>query len=285
MHMKTLIIYHSYNNGPCPDGIWAAWVAKKKYPEADLCPAIYGEELEVNEYNYDRLVIVDFSFRASQLQLWFNHDLEVILIDHHKTALNDLSGLMDSVLGNNRIVFDMEESGATLTWKTFFPDEPMPPVLQYVKDRDLWKHQLSSTAVINAALSSLIKEPDTMDALATCQSEATLKETLLPLGERLLKHKKEKVKLLASRAVFSTVAGYDNIPTVVLNDDELRYTSDVCAYLYKKYPEALFTACVDSEGKKVSLRSDKDGNNTDVGSIAKRFGGGGHSNSSGYTIS
>lgn len=284
--MKTLIIYHAYDNGPCPDGHWAAWVAKKKYPDADLCPGIYDRILPVNPYDYNRIVIVDFSFKGSVIESWVNAGIEVILIDHHKTAMNDLSGLMNQVVSGLDIKFDMKESGATLAWKTLFPDKHVPAVLRYVKDRDIWEHLLPRTREVHAAMSSMLKDFKVYDMLADLD-QLDLVNCLTPLGEKLLAHRRQLVEQIASRFEFKTIADYEGIPTVVLTDDEVYLTSDICQYLYLKYPEAPFSCCVsvaNAGTKKYSLRSNKDGNNTDVGAIAKANGGGGHVNSSGFAI-
>lgn len=284
--MKTLIIYHAYENGPCPDGHWAAWVAKKKYPDADLCQAVYDGILTKDVTQYQQLVIVDFSFPASRLQTWVDLGIKVLLIDHHKTAMNDLSTFMNSVVPELDVRFDMNESGATLTWKTLFPDKPMPTVLDYVKDRDIWKHTLQHTHEVHAAMSSLLKDFKIYDVLASL-NQTELQDCLVVLGDRLLKHRRQLVEEIANRYTLETIAGYDNIPTVFLREDETYLTSDVCQYLYLRLPEALFTCCLNSPGggvTKYSLRSNKDGNNTDVGAIAKANGGGGHNSAAGFTI-
>ena len=54
--------------------------------------------------------------------------------------------------------------------------------------------------------------------------------------------------------------------------------------LYRQYPDALFSACFSTSNQTWSLRSDKHGNNTDVGAIASYFGGGGHHNSAGFSL-
>ena len=74
---------------------------------------------------------------------------------------------------------------------------------------------------------------------------------------------------------------YDSIPFVKVTPTEERLISDICRQLYRQYPHALFTACVTEDGQ-WSLRSDKHGNNTDVGALAVALGGGGHRNASGF---
>lgn len=209
--MKTLIIYHAYENGPCPDGHWAAWAAKKRYSDADLCPGIYDRVLPVNPYDYDRIVIVDFSFKSSVIESWLSYGIEVILIDHHKTAMNDLGTLMNQVLSGLDIKFDMAESGATLAWKTLFPDKPMPAVLSYVKDRDIWEHLLQHTHEVHAAMSNMLKDFKLYDVLASLD-QSDLVKCLTPLGEKLLAHRQQLVKNIADRAEFLTIANYEGIP-------------------------------------------------------------------------
>jgi hypothetical protein len=54
----------------------------------------------------------------------------VTLIDHHKTALEDLAGLPSL-----HTFTDLERSGATLAWDYLFPDKPRPLLLGHIEDR------------------------------------------------------------------------------------------------------------------------------------------------------
>ena len=82
---------------------------------------------------------------------WQREGKDVIVIDHHKTAMQSLEGLSDAITKR----FDMQECGATLAWKTFFPKEPVPVLLQYVRDRDLWLKELPLTEETHIAFSTL----------------------------------------------------------------------------------------------------------------------------------
>jgi hypothetical protein len=96
---KIKILYHQvkpdvYKDGrkvrsglDCPDGIAAAWVAKKKYPDAQLVGCSYqNEPPQVNDG--DLLIIVDFSFELDIINAWRDRSCEIILIDHHKTLVD-----------------------------------------------------------------------------------------------------------------------------------------------------------------------------------------------------
>lgn len=292
--MKTTIIYHQVKEGvDCPDGLAAAWVAAKYLPKAQLIGWTYqANDVPIVEVG-DKLIIVDFSFPASVMESWASSSVDVVVIDHHKTAMENLQGLSDRILAR----FDMNECGATLTWKTFFPDQPMPAFLEYVRDRDLWNHVLPMTEEIHEATSALRRSFALFDVLEQMNREELIK-FLAPLGGKLLKPKRDKIKAIAKRydwrnlKVPRTIEAPDGdiswadeyqIPLVVLAKDgsEDRLTSDVGSYLYKSLPKALFVACITSDGS-WSLRSDKHGNNTDVGAIAKALGGGGHHNAAGF---
>lgn len=277
--MKTLIIYHSYpDNVPCPDGIAAAWVAKKKYPEAELQGCVYGEVPAVCDVK--QLIIVDFSFPKKIIREWqLKYNLKVAIIDHHKTALDDLSGFTEDAL--SKFVFDMNECGATLAWKTLFPDELMPSFLEFIKDRDLWDFKHPETNAIHSAMGFIGRTFELFDLLEKCSRDEVI-AILKPLGDKLLEPRTKAIDAACDRFVLSTVANYACIPVVRVTKEEESLVSDICQQLYLWMPNAHFTACVTSEGK-WSLRSNKHGNNTDVGSICKSMGGGGHRNSGGFT--
>lgn len=283
------IVYHEVKNGvPCADGLAAAWVTHKVYPNAQLLGAVYQEPLSVKPESGDHLIIVDFSFPAAQIEEWAADGVAILLIDHHKTAQENLgrflSQALEEQIGPNRFVFDMKESGATLAWKYFFPDKPVPEFLKYVRDRDLWLHELPYTAEVHEALNQLGRSFELFNQLEQLDSEGLL-AYLVPIGQDALKVRQLAVKKAVERAQYGEVAGYSNIPYVVLAEDgsEDYLTSDICAALYTQDPEALFSAAL-LPGGKWSLRSDAKGTNTDVSAIAKRFGGGGHKNAAGFSV-
>lgn len=284
MH-KTLIIYHEIKEDvPCPDGIAAAWVASKAFPNADIKGVNYGNRDKLDVSDYQELIIVDFSFPASTIKEWETKGKKILLIDHHKTALNDLEHLIDHFdsQSNRRIIFDMEECGATLTWKTLFTTRPMPPFLKYVKDRDIWLHKLPYTHEIHAAISAIGRSFALFDVLEL-MTEQALAKYLVPLGRRELQMKQERIHRLAATKVYWDIIGGYEVPIVALTEEEAYLTSDLCNYLCKKYPNAPFSAAL-IDSRKISMRSDKDGLNMDVSAIAKKFGGGGHHNAASYIL-
>src|SRR3990167_9892259 len=146
--MTTVIVYHKN----CFDGICAAWVMSLVYPDAVLVPMAYGEDWrDVLRYyigpdKYPKLIMVDFSLPRDEM-LALAKECDLIVLDHHKAAQAELEGLWFAV-------FDQNESGASLAWTQFFPDKPMPMLVRYVKDRDLWRFTEKCSEEINAYIQS-----------------------------------------------------------------------------------------------------------------------------------
>jgi uncharacterized protein len=310
--LKTAILYHQVKPSvDCPDGFAAAWVAynylSKQGTEIDLFGCAYTEPAP-DLTDYQQIYIVDFSFPRSVIDGW--NDKDVILIDHHKTAqehlLGDVSNFHSTFqrVGKNFIaVFDMQECGATLAWKHFFPEVPIPAFLYYVRDRDLWNWQLPESKQINEALANLrYKIGSTAKSIDLSAYELTFKlfdllselsqeelvTKLLPLGKSLLVEKELQVEAAAKRYQLrylpEPAPTDDLIPVVSCKPDgtEDRLISDICALLYANLtPDVPFVACIASNGT-WSLRSDKHGSDFDVSKIAEHYGGGGHKNSSGF---
>jgi oligoribonuclease NrnB/cAMP/cGMP phosphodiesterase (DHH superfamily) len=293
--MTTKIIYHQIKQGfNCPDGLAAAWVAHKYYGEAEVIGCWYqclSEDLPTFQKG-DRAVIVDFSFPADVLQGWSDEGVEILMIDHHKTAMEHLGDISQfSKHFKGQIKFDMQECGATLAWKHFFPDKPIPLFLQYVKDRDLWNKSLPSSDEIHEVASRMGRSFELYDLLESygINSIAPVEfKVLSDLGSVLLAPKRKVIAAIAERATPTTFLDHKNIPIVLLARDgsEDRSTSDVCDHMYTNlFPDALFVACQTSDGT-WSLKSNKNNSDGgfDVGALAKTQGGGGHRNVAGFKV-
>jgi len=71
----------------------------------------------------------------------------ILILDHHKTAMEDLQGFEGAV-------FDMERSGAMITWNHFFPNLEAPRLIDHIQDRDLWQFKIPRTREVQAAIFS-----------------------------------------------------------------------------------------------------------------------------------
>ncbi len=154
--MVNTILYHGY----CRDGFAAAWILKKKYPDAEYIPVhhdgspppegLEDKDVLIVDFAYDRPILLDLKEKTNSL----------IVLDHHADRAEEMEGL-------DFCVFDMEESGATLAWKYCFPQCPdmQPNLVRYARDRDLWRFELEDSKAINAAIMSYPTDFDTYDML------------------------------------------------------------------------------------------------------------------------
>lgn len=256
--MARYILFHAN----CPDGFGAAYAAWKKWgKEAQYLPVKHGNpppELEP----HSELFIIDFSYdRETLLQLAEQHQLKVL--DHHKTAQDDLAGL-------DFAEFDLKRSGAVLAWNYFHPQTEVPLLLQYVQDQDLWNWALPDSREICTALSIYPFDFATWDTLDVAQLRAE--------GQVVLRYKQQLIEQLLRRVDWFEILGH-KVPTV----NTPLFASELGNQLCLDYPEARFSACYSElDGmRKFSLRSIGD---NDVSAVAKHFGGGGHPNASGFAI-
>ncbi|MDP2679187.1 MAG: DHHA1 domain-containing protein [Rhodoferax sp.] len=145
-----LVIYHGRN---CPDGFAAALAAWLFYQgKAEFLGLDHGDVKSVDELPalYGRAVyILDFSFGEDILRVIEARAVKLVMLDHHLSAAEKLSGF---VCRCGVVHFDMKKSGARLAWEFFQPDQPVPDLVRYVEDRDIWVWQYPQSAGFLAAL-------------------------------------------------------------------------------------------------------------------------------------
>ncbi len=276
--MKILCIYH----GNCADGFGAAWAVRRSLGE---------ENVEFMAGNYgmatpdvsDRLVIiVDFSFPLAALQAMALQARAVLVLDHHKTAAEALAELEPApphyyawaeTLPKLSAVFDMNRSGAGLTWDFFFPHYQRPALINHIEDRDLWRFKLEGTREILANLFSYPHDFEAWDE----QMKQPMSAAIAAGTAINRKHHKDIADLVASNKRRMVIAGHDvpvaNLPYIHASD---------AGHLMAQGEK--FAACYQdtADHRYFSLRSSDEG--MDVSEIAKHYGGGGHRNAAGFKV-
>lgn len=260
-----ICIYHKN----CVDGFTAATIVKQNIPEAKMIGGVHGESPP--DVLFENVIIVDFSYPRDVILEMAKEALSITIIDHHKSAQKDLVDLP----GNVTVFFDMQESGASLTWQHFHPAEEMPMFVQHVKDRDLWTFELEYTKEFSAGLFILGYNFDLYQRMIY---EVDRVPDLMSDGASIMKKQTKDInELIASCAYRMDICGYD-VP--VLNVPYM-YASEAGSIMCKGQPFAA-TYYDTEKTRKFSLRSTDGG--VDVSEIAVKMGGGGHRNASGYRI-
>lgn len=284
-----LCIYH----GNCDDGFGSAWAVWRAFGDAvEYFPGVYGKEPP--DVTGKHVVLVDFSYKRPVLDAMFKQSKSLLILDHHKTAAADLEGLlapfgpgwkrhMDNIYQDEcencpqpYALFDMERSGAQITWDFFHDGTPRPQMIDYIGDRDLWRFKLGDdTRQFSAALRTYPMDFQTWERLAGKTS------TLILEGQVILRAHRANITKFMADAYVQAVGGH-NVPVVNV---PYHYASDTAHELLTAFPDAPFTASWFKRGDgliQFSLRSED--SRLDVSEIAKKYGGGGHRNAAGFQV-
>ena len=263
--MTNLCIYHA----DCVDGFGAAWAAyyfAQDPRNMTFLPYTYGKPAPLDLCRGLDVTIVDFSFPRDQLEALHSVARSLLVLDHHATAEADLRGLP-------YCIFDMNRSGAGITWDALSGGQPRHWLIDYIEDRDLWRFKLEHSREVNAYLRSIPQDFRTWDDLAT----KSVSE-VAALGAGCLAHIDAYVRA-AMKHCFQAVIDNVTLPLVnvtyescseVANEMVKRYDAPIAGYFFTR-----------GDGTtQYGLRS-KPG--VDCTPLARKFGGGGHPNAAGFT--
>ncbi|MFB6212463.1 MAG: DHHA1 domain-containing protein [Candidatus Magasanikbacteria bacterium] len=262
------ILYHKN----CPDGFSSAWVAWIFFGEkASYIPVSYQTTPPYDEIENSNVYFVDFVYgKRNLMQKVRQKANKVVVIDHHKSQ-EEFAKMADDYS------FNLDHSGAVLTWKYFYPDKQVPRLLKYIEDIDLWKFNLEYTREIMAVMEMKSFEFSVWDQWCEeLESEEKLEE-YVQKGRLLIDYKNALIDRVLHKADLISLEGEEG---VAINSSMLY--SEIGERVQEAH-EADFAAVWHvRHGKlKVSLRS---AGKVDVSKIADKFGGGGHPNSAAFKL-
>lgn len=290
MWKPDLCIYH----GGCDDGFASATVARLKWPGLVCVGAMHNKPIPVDVAG-KAVLMVDFSYKHEVMKSapWRS----CIILDHHETAAAELEPFQvdwimrfgADTIGNvdgTHAHFDMTKSGAMLTWNFCFPNKEAPEFIRCIQARDLW-HLTEEVKQFSAAVRSYPQDFDIWEEWVRYGDKSALE--LVEEGRPLVRsHLMVMAKILreAHELLFKPEDGGPKlmmrVPAV---NCPYHYASDAAHLLLEQNPGAPFAAAYfrRSDGRRqFSLRSE-DGRFS-VSDVAKRYGGGGHRNSSGFDV-
>lgn len=299
--MDYIILYHAN----CMDGLGAAWAAKAALPKLEtppvkdsihLLPVNYGEPFpDLPGYDKAFIYILDVSYPAPVLKdVAARPDVTgVQVIDHHPTADASLKDVRRVSFGFHAAglsaIIDESQSAAVLAWKHFHKDQPLPDILNYIQDRDLWNFDLPDSKEINAAIYAMAFNDGQDSALNSLNWIAMYwhreRESFINSGMGIRMHQRILLHDIAATAGLQ-VAFHSGKSSFYASVNSSVLRSEVGDLVLKQKPNADFVdVWYDDRQKGIrrhSLRSRK-GSSVDVSAIAVRLGGGGHKHAAGYS--
>lgn len=208
--MKTIVYYHKN----CCDGFGAALALYTKYGDnAEYTPITYKDDPPAPEDHIGAQVyIVDFSLLPVDLVNLCKTAKEVILIDHHASAIRALGGVALDPPANLSLVLDTQHSGCVLAHSYLYPDGNMPALFKYLEDYDLWVHQYPESKYINEFLYS---KPMVLSEWSSYLYNPSILAEGVRIGKLLYDVDMRRAKLMYKGAVRMAVEGTDDYVDVV----------------------------------------------------------------------
>jgi oligoribonuclease NrnB/cAMP/cGMP phosphodiesterase (DHH superfamily) len=256
------VIYHA----DCTDGFGAAFAAWRRLGNKVTYHACkHGQQPP--DVKGKTVAILDFSFSNAVIKQMIDEAEDLIVIDHHKSAIVELHDISNTH-------FDMNHSGARLAWDFFHPGHPPPKLINYIEDRDLWKWELPYSKEFSAAFDMVPFQFEEFEKFC----DDSVFDDAIERGSYILAYSKTVVKKICEKASRRRLAGYD-----VLVVNASHWMSEIGARLSPDCDVALIWYYDHSDMlNKVSLRSFHD--RVDVSELAKKFGGGGHKKAAGFSL-
>jgi len=323
---RTIILYHQYcSDGWCALAIADLFYAQQKGTKTLYVGVIAGKtNAAVNkliaEEDPDSIVYAfDLTFEYYPAKKLLSH-FQGIIYDHHlstESCYRKPDDESDEEFANTQelfkhcLIYDKSISGATLAWNAYFPTKPIPLLVQYVQDRDLWSWTLPDAKEVCAGLSEVLVTNVVGENLSQYEYNALkVREwSKYLLTEDWLEEAKLKGTIILSIINRSIKSSYKDGGDHIINNQLVRvcntnmYISDLGNYICQTYDDSsdkkykydyavLWRYDHNRDIVYVSMRSRKGG--VDISKIAEQFKyidkngeksrGGGHQAAAGFEI-
>ena len=265
---KTVCIYH----GNCLDGFTSAWIvhsALDSFRDLSFIKGSYGTPIDLTAIKDAEVIFVDFSVKHDAMLEIAKVAHTVLVLDHHVSAERELQDLPANVT----VKFDMDRSGAMITWDHYSSSEA-PTLVKIVQDRDLWLFKNQYTKPLTAYMFTL---PQTFTAWDKLLDDVNSGKAI-DMGQVLLDaHNKNVADIIDGCTRKVMISGH----VVNMTNAHWMYASDIGHLTIGDDAKFSVTYFVDKDGGyKYSLRANDE---FDCTALAETYGGGGHPNASGFS--
>lgn len=272
------VIYHS----PCCDGTGSAYVAwvylSTKFPirKVTYCPAQIGAVIP-DDVDGKNVLICDYSYKTPILIELLKRVNKLLIIDHHKSAEKGLVDISEDIK-----IFDMNHSGAMLTWMYFYPTVTPPLLIKYIEDRDIWTKKLYKNEEFAVWFHTL---PHNFEEYHKYTDDTLLLKMIEEKGTAFIDLHNHDISGAMSYVAPKFMKLKDTYYFVAyVNTTVLK--SDIGSKIFSKYPYVDFSAVYSindwENSTSFSLRSTE--KHLDLVDLAVALGGGGHRSSCGVKL-
>ena len=263
------IIYH----GDCQDGFGAAFSAWKRYGDSAMyTPNEHGSPYKVEAVLGKNVVMIDFSFKKEILDEITAKAKSLTILDHHESAKEAVVSMPSSLYDNNH-------SGAYLAWNYFHPKTPVPKLISYIEDDDLYRFVLPDSRAIREYVFSQAYNFKVWDGmLRALDSDGGFQyKEIVTIGSMYREYVEKTVRGIAEKAELVSFEDHE----VYAVSAPHPFDSEVGNVLARKKPPFALVFKFHPDKLRVSLRGD---GSVDLAEIAIKYGGGGHHDAAGFNV-
>lgn len=295
--MREKIHFEFHYHDKCQDGLGAlasamAGVGNHSFTAV---PRTIGMPSNQAYFKRDDAIVVYMDYCPSLEELTATAENQlVVVLDHHKTSEKTLSGLGTPVRDLNELIeyyekgakgvlkiFDMNKSGAGISWDFFNPGKDRPRIINAIEKRDLWIFDEESVDLVSTVLYAYqLKAEDILRSIRN-ETEESFNE-IKDQGRAILNYKNTLVSELAKSKHLITLTDYTVM--CVLNSHILQ--SELGNYMLETTTHSRIAVVYHVNSLhhfvKISLRGHK--GDSFARRVAEKMGGGGHDSASGVVI-
>lgn len=277
------IFFHKMDH----DGKLSGAIARKYFEEKKepfyLYPYNYDQPLPIGEFDKtDKIFFLDVVCQPyTGMQALIDSGYDVIICDHHKSFLE--TEIHKQTKGNCSLDF----AGCELTWKYFYPNEPVPEFVRLLGRYDMWDkyNEEWETRILPFQWGMRNNRTDPVNYYAIWDdlfhdNDQSIMNAIMEEGQIILNYQK---KMYANyTATYSFEAKLENHPElrlICLNSpggNSMMFDEKWDPLLY----DAMFVFVCKGDSYICSLYTVKD---LDLSVIAKSYGGGGHAQACGFS--
>lgn len=287
MNTEPVICYY---HADCFDGLAAAWVVRNQHPKALMKASCYHEPFklpDIETLKQTTVYIVDFSFDIAEIILLCIYAKRVVFLDHHPVAeklvqqLTDLTRLGFLPEGHH-FGYELDQSGAMMTWKFFHGDAVPPPLIHHISDGDLYQWKDPKSKTFYAGLSLWPKTIDAWTYWLGCQSTAKSTAAIMAHGVSILSGRRQLAEIMVRDQSRLVEIGGRLMPIVKGPRELTGELFEAMVGEFSQYPghEMCGIYRDTEERREFSLRSV----GAAVNVIAALYGGQGHEKAAGFAV-
>lgn len=297
-----ICFYHSRDL----DGWCSGAIVKLKYPDCELIGYDYGQPFPWDKVVDQEVIMADVSLQPfSEMLTLANSCKKFTWIDHHKGAIDDY---FKAVIDRPGFYTNISGSLLTgiaaceLTWKHLFPDQHIPPVVEFLgiwdtfRKTEVTENDWNEVILpVQYGMRVICNSPETfpVDLLQpTSKNDPTGKYDtiimgvqqklidILESGKSVLKYQSQVDEYTAKKAFVVNWEGYRIIAINGIQFNSLTFKS---IWNPEKHDiMMMFQFEGQTKTWKFSIYTEKEG--IDCSAIAKRHGGGGHIKAAGFQL-